>query len=256
MKKECTICGRKTNRTYNLHGYKCVCGKHMHQIMKYGKPLDSIARTNNDLNDYKIKKDIVYFNLYNQKNIKINEFYIDLIDIEKVKYHKWRMSGGHVITGLPSRGTQRQIGHIILDLSQKQIKEQNIVVDHIDGNPLNNTRANLRICTQSQNTLNKSYMSNNNSGFIGVSYRKDRNRYDPEIRLGHIRCHLGYTTTLKEAVYKRYCAEQLLFKDFANHNEQAKKKDFTKDLPHTTKLMLQNIVKDRLSKKKLWQSVM
>lgn len=253
MKKKCSICGRKTNRTYNLHGYKCICSKHMHQVLQHGKPLDSIARSNSDLNDYRIKKDIVYFNLYNQKNIKIDEFCIDLIDIEKVKYHKWRLSHNHVVTGLPSKGTQQDISHIVLDLSQDQIKTQHIVVDHIDGNPLNNTRENLRICTQSQNTLNKSYVSNNNSGFIGVSYCKNRNRYDPEIRLGYIRCHLGYTTTLKEAVYKRYYAEQLLFKEFANQEEQNKKAEFTKDLSCTTKLKLQTIVKNKLIKKKLWQ---
>ena len=38
--KKCSICGRETNVTYNLYGYKEVCSKHMHQIFKYGKPLD------------------------------------------------------------------------------------------------------------------------------------------------------------------------------------------------------------------------
>ena len=50
-------------------------------------------------------------------------------------------------------------------------------------------------------------MSNNTLGFIGVSYKKERNTYDPEIRIGYIRCHLGATQTLEEAVYKRVVAE-------------------------------------------------
>ena len=71
MKKKCQVCGRLTNRTHALKGYKCVCSKHMHQIFKYGHPLDSNPRTNNDLNDYVITEDGVYFNLYNQRNEKI-----------------------------------------------------------------------------------------------------------------------------------------------------------------------------------------
>ena len=66
MKKRCEICGRETNRTHSLRGYKCVCSKHMHQILKYGHPLDAIARNNSDLNDYTIIGEEVYFNLYNQ----------------------------------------------------------------------------------------------------------------------------------------------------------------------------------------------
>ena len=96
-------------------------------------------------------------------------------------------------------------------------------------------------------------MSNNTSNFIGVSYRKDRNRYDPEIRKNSIRCHLGYTKTLEEAVYKRYYAEQLVFGEFANQAEQNKKQKFTENLPIETKERLQAIVKEKLQAKNLWQ---
>ena len=41
----------------------------MHQLLKHGKFLDNIQRTNNDLNDYVISEDgkVVIFNLYNQR---------------------------------------------------------------------------------------------------------------------------------------------------------------------------------------------
>lgn len=253
MKKKCQVCGRLTNRTHSLNGYKCVCSKHMHQIFQYGHPLDSNPRTNNDLNDYMIASDGVYFNLYNQKNEKIGEFVIDFEDIEKVKYHKWRISHSHVVTGLPAKHTQKDLSWIVLDLSQEYIYKNNVVVDHKDGNAFNNRKSNLRICTQSENVLNKSFTSNNTSGFIGVSCRKDRDSYDPEIRIGHIRCHLGYTTTLEEAVYKRYYAEQLLFKEFANETEQSKKKNFTRNLTEENKKKLREIVKSKLKAKGLWQ---
>lgn len=252
MKKRCEICGRETNRTHSLRGYKCVCSKHMHQIFKYGHPLDTIARTNNDLNDYTIIGEEVYFNLYNQQNLKIGEFIIDLDDIEKVKYHKWRVSHKHVVTGVPAQHNQRDLSWIILNLAPEEIAVNHLVIDHIDGNGFNNKKSNLRICTQSQNVLNKSFMSNNILGFIGVSFRKDRERYDPEIRLNSIRCHLGYTKTLEEAVYKRYYAEQLLFKDFTNQDEHKRKEIFTQGLKEATKKELESIVLDKLKKKKLW----
>ena len=245
---ECEICGRKVNKKIRMCGYT-LCYKHMHQLHKYGKFLDNISRTNSDLNDYVVSDGVAYFNLYNQKNEKIATFIIDVCDIQKVKYHKWRLSHGHVVTGLPSKGQQRDLSHVVLDIQ----KDDSVVVDHINGDPLDNTRGNLRICSQGENVLNKRFMSNNTTGFIGVSYKKDRDRYDPEIRFGYTRCHLGMTKTIEEAVYKRYIAEQLLFGEYANCEEQKRKFEFTKNLPQELKDTLYNVVIEKLKNKNLWQ---
>lgn len=245
---ECEICGRKVNKKIRMCGYT-LCYKHMHQLHKYGKFLDNISRTNSDLNDYVVSDGVAYFNIYNQKNEKIAAFVIDVCDIQKVKYHKWRLSHGHVVTGLPSKGQQRDLSHIVLDIP----KDDYVVVDHINGDPLDNTRGNLRICSQGENVLNKRFMSNNTSGFIGVSYKKDRDRYDPEIRFEYTRCHLGMTKTIEEAVYKRYIAEQLLFGEYANCEEQKRKFEFTKNLPQELKDTLYNVVIEKLKNKNLWQ---
>ena len=245
---ECEICGRKVNKKIRMGGYT-LCYKHMHQLHKYGKFLDNIPRTNSDLNDYVVSDVVAYFNLYNQKNEKIATFIIDVCDIQKVKYHKWRLSHGHVVTGLPSKGQQRDLSHVVLDIP----KDDSVVVDHINGDTLDNTRCNLRICSQGENILNKRFMSNNTTGFIGVSYKKDRDRYDPEIRFGYTRCHLGMTKTIEEAVYKRYIAEQLLFGEYANCEEQKRKFEFTKNLPQELKDTLYNVVIEKLKNKNLWQ---
>lgn len=245
---ECEICGRKVNKKIRMGGHT-LCYKHMHQLHKYGKFLDNIPRTNSDLNDYVVSDGVAYFNIYNQKNEKIAAFVIDVCDIQKVKYHKWRLSHGHVVTGLPSKGQQRDLSHIVLDIP----KDDYVVIDHINGDPLDNTRGNLRICSQGENVLNKRFMSNNTTGFIGVSYKKDRDRYDPEIRFEYTRCHLGMTKTIEEAVYKRYIAEQLLFGECANCEEQKRKFEFTKNLPQELKDTLYNVVIEKLKNKNLWQ---
>ncbi len=41
-------------------------------------------------------------------------------------------------------------------------------IDHIDGNPSNNTFSNLRIATESQNCTNRKKRSDNKSGYKGV----------------------------------------------------------------------------------------
>lgn len=249
----CDICGRESFKKIRMGGYT-LCSKHMHQLHKYGYFLDNNPRTQQDLNDYTITGEEVTFNLYSGKTSdKVGEFVIDLEDIEKVKYHKWRFSHSHVVTGLPAKGTQRELSWVILDLDNRDEKNKDIVVDHIDGNPCNNKKSNLRICSQNENVLNKSFMSNNSSGFIGVSYRKDKDRYDPEIRLHEKRCHLGYTKTLEEAVYKRYYAEKLLFKEYANEMEQKKKGVFTNNLSLGKKQDLEAIVEKKLKDKNLWQ---
>lgn len=124
----------------------------MHQLHKYGKFLDNIQRTNADLNDYVIDGNVVVFNLYGQNNVKNGEFMIDLEDLEKVRYRKWRLNHSHVITGLPYKGTQRDLSHVVLDLPLDFFKKnKNLVVDHINGDPKDNRKMNLRICTQTDN---------------------------------------------------------------------------------------------------------
>ena len=96
-------------------------------------------------------------------------------------------------------------------------------------------------------------MSNNTSEFIGIAYRKDRNAYDPEIRINYKRCHLGYEKDKKYAVYKRYIAEKLLFGEYVNEEEHNKKKKFTDDIPQNIKNELKEKTIQKLKAKNLWQ---
>lgn len=71
-------------------------------------------------------------------------------------------------------------------------REDKRQVDHIDGDKLNNTDNNLRICTNSQNNSNKPLSVKNRSGHRGVCWIKRRNRYCVSISVNGKRIQVGY----------------------------------------------------------------
>ena len=67
-----------------------------------------------------------------------------------------------------------------------------LVVDHINGNTLDNRRSNLRVCTQSQNLMNSKKPSNNKSGFKGISWHKSSKSWQVYITANKKRIIGGY----------------------------------------------------------------
>src|SRR6266498_2819191 len=65
-------------------------------------------------------------------------------------------------------------------------------VDHIDGNPRNNQRSNLREATRQQNALNQKRRSSNTSGYIGVYWASHANKWAANVRINGKTRFLGY----------------------------------------------------------------
>ncbi len=74
---------------------------------------------------------------------------------------------------------------------QRMLIPGKIIIDHIDGNGLNNQRNNLRECTRAQNVWNSCRNKNNTSGYIGVRSRKGRNKWIARISMQHKEKYLG-----------------------------------------------------------------
>lgn len=72
-------------------------------------------------------------------------------------------------------------------------------LDHIDGLRTNNRISNLREATRSQNLQNKRKQRNNASGFIGVSFNKERNKWDARLKAQGKQICLGLFKTAEEA---------------------------------------------------------
>ena len=92
------------------------------------------------------------------------------------------------------------------------------VVDHIDGDTLNNQKSNLRIVTSKQNTRNqkKRIPERASSQFKGV--HKVRNRWRSAIRDEDRNIHLGYFKTQAEAAFAYDMASLKRHGEFGRRN--------------------------------------
>jgi len=83
-------------------------------------------------------------------------------------------------------------------------KGDGMVVDHIDRNPLNNSKSNLRKCTKGQNNRNVAKRKTNTSGYKGVIWYKKYNKWSAQIKVNGKHHSLGYFDDPAKA-YEAYC---------------------------------------------------
>ena len=88
-------------------------------------------------------------------------------------------------------------------------------IDHIDGNRLNNQKSNLRLANSSQNKCNRGARKDNKSGYKGVSWHKQRNKWTARIKHDGKYLHLGLHEDIKEAVLAYNNASKKYHKEFA-----------------------------------------
>lgn len=137
------------------------------------------------------------------------EFYFDKEDYEKIKDYCWRE---HINKDGYCSLEANNINHTIIRfhwvLGCKGY-------DHIDRNPLNNQKSNLRKATAVENTRNRNKQRNNTSGIIGVCWAKGRNKWQATVKVDKKNKHLGYFEDFTEAVKARLKGEKKYYGEFA-----------------------------------------
>jgi len=94
----------------------------------------------------------------------------------------------------------------------------NLLVDHRNGDGLDNRRQNLRLATKSQNICNSKKRANTSSRFIGVHYRKKQRRWETEITHNRKKIWLGSFENEIDAAKVYDAAAKKYHKDFARLN--------------------------------------
>lgn len=165
------------------------------QIVELNFPDENLTRIN--------KSDSYFY-----KDLEINDCDRDLLD----KYD-WIISKGYFM--LRINLGYNEIKTLYL---HKLIAERiNLFgeIDHIDRNPFNNLRNNLRECTHQQNSCNQKLHKNNLSGYKGVFFNTERNKWEAKISPGYSAKYLGRFNTVEEAARAYDVAAKLLFGKFA-----------------------------------------
>ncbi|MEN6424528.1 MAG: HNH endonuclease [Phycisphaerales bacterium] len=137
--------------------------------------------------------------------------YVDAADYEELSRYTWHLASG----GYAGRYEKR-----VLILMHRQIMNppEGMVVDHIKGNRLDNTRAHLRVCTPSENARNRSKCGNATSQYFGVCYNKRRRKWIASIKVeGRVK-EVGFSYDEKEAARAYDYAAVRNFGDYVRLN--------------------------------------
>lgn len=106
--------------------------------------------------------------------------------------------------GIFVKGTYYFAHRIVWEMHNGQIPD-GLVIDHIDQNRSNNLIENLRVCTFQQNHFNRGKQANNKSGFKGVSWHKQKQKWVAQIKIEGRNKFLGFFTDPVKA-YEKYCS--------------------------------------------------
>lgn len=127
---------------------------------------------------------------------------VDDDDYEKLAGIDWRINSSGYVVATIMPGWNGCMHRAIVGPREDQ------VVDHINGDKLDNRKANLRACSHAENLRNRKRNRNNRTGFKGVYFDASnggaRQPWRAEIRVDRRRVRLGRFST-PEMAHEAYC---------------------------------------------------
>jgi len=139
---------------------------------------------------------------------------IDDGDYKLISEYKWHANINDYKTYAyaynPGTPTTIYMHRLIMDATNGQM------IDHINGNGLDNRKENLRLCTNSQNQANRGANKNSQSGLKGLRFRYGK--WQARIKFNRKEIHLGAFSSKTEAAkaYEEKAVE--FFGEYAKTN--------------------------------------
>ncbi len=217
---------------------ECSCKNHTRKIIK-GADLvkkrtsscgcmksEKISICNKKYNNYSELLHDEYGDYYIGYTSNTNkEFYIDADDFNKIKDYCWYENfpkNNFSVLIARDQNTNKPIKmHILLGFKS---------YDHVDRNELNNRKYNLRPATTGENSYNRNKRSDNTSGYIGVSWSKEKQKWIAQIQYHNHNYNLGGYYDIQDAIIARLQAELKYFgPDFAPQRHLFSKYNITNE---------------------------
>lgn len=133
---------------------------------------------------------------------------VDDADFEHLNQFNWcahRLRSGQYRADRNVGGSKKARSEELMHWAVIGKPPKGLYVDHIDGNPLNNQRSNLRFATNAQNQANRGPSKHNKLGIKGVckvyfnGNTKKRPFYRAQIKSNKKVRHIGYFKTPEQA---------------------------------------------------------
>lgn len=142
---------------------------------------------------------------------------VDKSDFDQLSVYKWQAAKGRqgelraVRTVYDKKSGKRKTVQMSRQILQAVGKQK---VDHKNGNTLDNSRKNLRACSNQENGYNRGKNKNNSSGFRGVSYEKRCGKWRATLKAGGAFKSLGYFESKKMAILSWKAAAKVYFGEY------------------------------------------
>jgi hypothetical protein len=140
---------------------------------------------------------------------------------EKTGVFTWRKSSGPVKSGSVA-GYVNKKGYVLIGIKGRSYRAHRLAwlycygemphddIDHINHDKLDNKISNLRVVSNQENHRNVKMSVANKSGYNGVSFCSNRNKWIARISDGKKYLNLGYFVNKMDAVAARKSKEQEL----------------------------------------------
>lgn len=132
---------------------------------------------------------------------------VDQEDAEMVAQFGWHSLRGYAVT---TGGKKFQSMHRLI-----AAPPDGVDIDHRDCNRLNNTRQNLRVCSDSQNNHNKHKGPNTTSRYKGVTWHKRLSKWQAQIKVDGKNHYLGVFRSEFCAAEAYLIGAQIMYGEYA-----------------------------------------
>ena len=198
---KCNQCGKEFNRFISMIRVKNYCSKECKNLAQ--------IKHNKIIIEHDYATIIINSKKYGEKIV-----FIDIEDIDKIKNYTWRIANKYFYICTHTQGDRKNRQKILMHRLIMGCPDD-MIIDHINHNPWDNRKKNLRICNEQENNENKK-MIKNRSGYRNIYWHKRDKMWQVSLKFKGKTKYAGAFENLEIAKEK---AIELRNKYFTHHIE-------------------------------------